>query len=36
MWETSAHALARVPNPPDAWTKFFASGELLLSNSGKK
>jgi hypothetical protein len=34
--ETFAYALARVPDPPDALAKFFASGELLLSNSGKK
>jgi len=25
-----------MPDPPDAWTKFFACGELLLVYSDKK
>jgi hypothetical protein len=29
-------ALARVLDPPDDWTKFFAFGDLLLGNSAKK
>ena len=33
--ETAQRALARVPDPPDAWTKFFAYGELLLATAPK-
>jgi hypothetical protein len=34
--EASRRALARVPDPPHDWTKFFAFGELLLVYSDKK
>ena len=35
-FEAARHALARVLDPPDDWTKFFACGDLLLVNSDKK
>jgi hypothetical protein len=35
-FETARRALARMPDPPDTCTKFFAFGDLLLGNSAKK